>query len=80
MNINQIKSITRKHLVVPLLVAGGFPAIVALLQKLIFGEGEISSVLVGLCSVFACAIFIEKVLTEIELTREKDYKQINQDK
>ena len=72
MNIHQIKSITRKHLVIPLLVAGGVPAIVALLQRYIFGEGEISSVLVGLCSVFACAIFIEKVLAEIELTRAED--------
>jgi hypothetical protein len=55
-----------------LFVAGLIPAIVALLQKYIFGEGKISFVLVGFCSVLACAILIEKVLAEIELTREKD--------
>jgi len=72
MNIHQIKSITRKHLIIPLFIAGLIPAIVALLQKLIFGEGDISPILVGVCSVLACAIFIEKVLVEVEKIKEKD--------
>jgi hypothetical protein len=75
MNIKQIKLITRKNLVIPLLIAGLIPSIIALLQMYIFGEGEISPILVGMCSVLACAIFIEKVLTEIELTRKNTHSK-----
>ena len=72
MNKHQVKSIVRKHLIIPIFIAGLFPAIIAIIQKSIFGEGEINPIYVGICTVIACALLIEKVLTEIELLKSKN--------
>ncbi len=72
MNKHQVESIVRKHLIIPLLIAGLFPAIIAIIQKSISGDGEINPLFVGICTVAACAVLLEKVLTEIELLKSKD--------